>query len=73
MKAYITKIEYVLPEIIDENPKNRLTKKTGILKRHICSDKEIASDLAYRAAEKIFDTLIYCGDNLFCGYICRTA
>lgn len=56
MKAYITKIEYVLPERIEENPKNRLTKKTGILKRHICSDNEIASDLAFRAAEKIFKT-----------------
>ena len=56
MKAYITKIEYVLPERIEENPKNRLTKKTGIFKRHICSDDEIASDLAFRAAERIFKT-----------------
>lgn len=56
MKAYITKIEYVLPERIEENPKNRLTKKTGILKRHICSDDETASDLAFIAAEKIFKT-----------------
>lgn len=54
MKAYITKIEYILPERIEENPKNRLTKKTGILKRHICSDNEIASDLAFKVAEKMF-------------------
>ena len=54
MKAYIRKIEYVLPDKIDENPKNRLTKKTGILKRHICSENEIASDLAFRAAKKLF-------------------
>lgn len=54
MKAYITKIAYVLPEKVSENPKNRLTKKTGILSRHICSDDEIASDLAMRAAEKLF-------------------
>lgn len=53
MKAYINKIEYVLPENKVENPKNRLTKKTGILSRHICAEGEIASDLALRAAEKL--------------------
>lgn len=53
MKAYITKIEYVLPENKVDNPKNRLTKKTGISSRHICKDDEIASDLAFRAAEKL--------------------
>ncbi|MBQ7882733.1 MAG: ketoacyl-ACP synthase III, partial [Phascolarctobacterium sp.] len=56
MKAYVTKIEYILPERIEENPKNRLTKKTGIFKRHICSENEIASDLAFKAAEKLFKT-----------------
>lgn len=55
MKAYITKIEYVLPKNKVENPKNRLTKKTGIYSRHICSEGEIASDLAFEAAEKLFD------------------
>ena len=54
MKAYIRKIEYVLPDKVEENPKNRLTKKTGILKKHICSGNEIASDLAFKAAEKLF-------------------
>lgn len=54
MKAYVTKIEYILPERIEENPKNRLTKKTGIFKRHICSENEIASDLAFKVAEKMF-------------------
>lgn len=53
MKAYITNIEYVLPERVEENPKNRLTKKTGIFKRHICSENEIASDLAFRVADKL--------------------
>lgn len=53
VKAYITNIEYVLPEKVEENPKNRLTKKTGIYKRHICSENEIASDLAFRVAEKL--------------------
>lgn len=54
MKAYITKLEYVLPKNKVENPKNRLTKKTGIYSRHICSEDEIASDLAFAAAEKLF-------------------
>lgn len=54
MKAYITKIAYVLPEKVSENPKSRLTKKTGIHSRHICGADEIASDLAMRAAEKLF-------------------
>lgn len=55
MKAYIKKIAYYLPEKIEENPRNRLTKKTGILRRHICSETEIASDLAIKAAQKLFN------------------
>ena len=58
MKAYITKIEYVLPENKVDNPKNRLTKKTGILSRHICAKDEIASDLAIRAAEKLLSNKV---------------
>lgn len=54
MKAYIKNIVYVLPEKVSENPRNRLTKKTGIFSRHICADNEVASDLAQRAAEKLF-------------------
>ena len=54
MKAYITKIEYVLPENKIDNPQSRLTKKTGIYSRHICLDDEIASDLAFAAAKKLF-------------------
>ena len=54
VKAYITKIEYVLPENKIDNPQSRLTKKTGIYSRHICSNDEIASDLAFAAAEKLF-------------------
>lgn len=53
MKAYITNIEYVLPDNVAENSKNRLTKKTGIYKRHICAENEIASDLAFRVANKL--------------------
>ena len=56
MKAYIEKIVYELPEKVVENPKNRLTKKTGIYSRHICDENEIAADLALRAGEKLFAT-----------------
>lgn len=56
MKAFITKIEYVLPKNKVENPMDRLTKKTGIYNRHICLEGEIASDLSFKAAEKLFDS-----------------
>ncbi|WP_196592578.1 3-oxoacyl-ACP synthase III family protein [Pectinatus sottacetonis] len=55
MKAYITKITYSLPETVEINEINRLTKKTGIYRRHICNSREIASDLAIKAANKLFD------------------
>ena len=54
MKAYIKKIEYYLPEKVEENTAGRLRKKPGIERRHICSEDEIASDLAVKAAEKLF-------------------
>ena len=38
MKAYIKKIAYYLPEMVEENPPNRLRKKTGIFRRHICGN-----------------------------------
>ena len=53
-KAYITHITYELPEQIVENEKGRLRRKTGIVYRHVCKKDETASDLAIRAAEKIF-------------------
>lgn len=55
MKAYIKNIEYYFPKKVEVNPDNRLTKKTGILKRHICEDNETAFDLAYEAAQKLFN------------------
>ena len=54
LKAYIKNIAYYLPENVEENPLGRLRKKTGIHRRHICEKNEIASDLAIKAAEKIF-------------------
>lgn len=54
LKSFITSIEYVLPQKKVDNPKDRLTRKTGILSRHICEENETAADLAVRAAEKLF-------------------
>ncbi|MBQ0067136.1 MAG: ketoacyl-ACP synthase III [Phascolarctobacterium sp.] len=68
-KAYIKQIAYYVPEKVEFNPQNRLTKKTGILSRHICGENEIASDLAIKACEKLFlkgvdkakvEYLLYC-------------
>lgn len=72
MKAYISGLAYALPEKIEENEKNRLTKKTGILRRHIAGEGELASDLAVKAAEKLFnkgldrnkvDFLLFCTES----------
>ena len=64
MKAYIKYIEYCLPEkiltnqmIADEFPEwtvEKIEKKIGIKERHIAVDGETASDLAIKAAEKLF-------------------
>lgn len=69
MRAYITGISYYLPENVVENKNNRLTRKTGILRRHIATDNEIASDLAVKASANLFkqgvqkdsiEMLLYC-------------
>ena len=54
MKAYITRLAYYLPELVEENSNARLRKKTGILRRHICPQNLTAADLAVNAAEKLF-------------------
>lgn len=54
LQAYISAIAYYLPEKIEDNELNRLTKKTGIYHRHIVAENECASDLAIKAAEKLF-------------------
>lgn len=54
MKAFIKAISYVLPEQVDKNPAGRLSRKTGILERHIAAEHQTASDLAALAAEKLF-------------------
>lgn len=53
-KAFIDKITVYLPEQIEENKWNRLTKKTGIYQRHLSAENELASDLAQKAAERMF-------------------
>jgi len=64
INAKIAHIEYCLPERIvtnkdltKENPDwdfSLIEPKTGILSRHITTQNERASDLAVRAAEKLF-------------------
>ncbi len=64
MKAYIKHIDYFLPEkiltnqqIAEEFPEwtvEKIEKKIGIKERHITVEGETASDLAIKAAEKLF-------------------
>lgn len=60
---------YYLPEILEDNSGNFLRDKTGIMYRHICPQDMTASDLAVKAAEKMFangirrdcvDYLLFC-------------
>lgn len=69
MKAYITYLATYLPEIVEENEKGRLLKKTGIERRHICPEDMTAADMAVMAVEKVFssgfakenvDFMLYC-------------
>lgn len=69
MKAYIKYIDYCLPEkiltnqmIADEFSEwtvEKIEKKIGIKERHIAVDGETASDLAIKAAEKLFSANDY--------------
>jgi 3-oxoacyl-[acyl-carrier-protein] synthase-3 len=76
--AFISAIEYVLPDKILTNETlaaefpnwtaEKIFAKTGIKHRHIAAENECASDLAFKAAEKLLarvdrskiDYLIYC-------------
>jgi 3-oxoacyl-[acyl-carrier-protein] synthase-3 len=80
MKAYIKNISYYLPEQVLSNelinndfPEwdiNKISSKTGINSRHISASDEFASDMAIKAANKLFeehtidrqevDFLLYC-------------
>lgn len=66
MNSYIKTIEYYLPEMIVTNadlaiefpklPIHKLEQMTGISSRHIARSDEYASDLAYRVAQKVFES-----------------
>lgn len=68
--SYIKAIECYLPELIDYNcQEDKMTHKIGIFSKHIAAENEYASDLACKAAEKLFesgidkdeiDFLLYC-------------
>lgn len=55
MKAFIKAITYYLPEKVEENQNERLRLKTGIEYRHVAVDNETASDMAVKAAERLFE------------------
>lgn len=64
MEAYIKAISYYLPEkivtneqLVEEFPEwsvDKIAKKVGINERHIAADDETAGDMAFKAAEKLF-------------------
>ncbi|HVV69174.1 MAG TPA: ketoacyl-ACP synthase III [Patescibacteria group bacterium] len=68
MKAFIQAIEFYLPETVLKNneisaifpewPADKIKNKTGISVRYIASDDICASDLAFKAAEKLFATQV---------------
>lgn len=74
MSAGIKTIEYYLPEknltnqelseIFGDWTPEKILEKTGIANRHISSVGECASDLAVKAAEKIFDSGIIKPDEI---------
>lgn len=65
MKAYIKAISYYLPEKVETNEElvkdfpewdaEKVTKKVGVLERHLAADNETAGDMAEKAALKLFD------------------
>jgi len=66
MNAYIKAIDYYLPEkiltneeLVKEFPEwsvEKIAEKVGVNKRHIAAENETASDLAIKAAEKLFES-----------------
>lgn len=80
MKAFIEAISYYLPErtlnnneLVQQHPEwnvEKIALKTGIQTRHIAANDEFASDMAVKAAKKLFleyninpdeiDFLLYC-------------
>ncbi len=66
MKAAIRAIEFSLPEQVLDNQQlaalyegwspDKIVEKTGIEQRHVAAPDECASDLAYKAARRLFDS-----------------
>ena len=66
MKAYIKAINYALPDGVLTNEQvaslfpewtvEKIEKKLGIKQRHITAENETASDIAMKAADKLFET-----------------
>jgi 3-oxoacyl-[acyl-carrier-protein] synthase-3 len=66
LQAAVTAIEYYLPDEVLTNDQlasvypewsvDKIVAKTGIRERHIAAPEECASDLAVRAAQKLFDS-----------------
>ncbi len=64
MEAYIKDIAYYLPqrivtneELVKEFPEwsvEKIAEKVGVLERHVVAENETATDLAVKAAEKLF-------------------
>lgn len=68
MKVGIKAIEYFLPEEVLTNEQleliyedwtaEKIFEKTGINQRHVVKEGELASDLAFEAAKKLFDSKV---------------
>ena len=64
VKAYIKAVDYYLPDRILTNEEivrlfpqwsaEKVASKVGILERHIAADDETATDMAFKAAQKLF-------------------
>jgi len=82
-KAAIQAINYYLPEktisneelanIFPEWPADQIYKKTGIRSRHIAADDETASDLAFHAAQNLFNNSSYDAENIDMVILCTQA
>lgn len=65
MQAYLKAISYYLPENVLNNEElntqfpewsaDKISQKTGIYQRHIAGNDEFSSDLAFKAATKLFE------------------
>jgi len=82
-KAAIQAINYYLPEktltneelakVFPEWPAEQIYQKTGIRNRHIAADDETASDLAFYAAQNLFNQSNYAAENIDMVILCTQA